>query len=250
MPATDGQRVTQPAPGDRREQGAVLFDVDGTLVDSVDLHALSWQEIFAQYGKQIPFEEIRSQIGKGADQLIPVFFSADEVRRFGQELEKRRAQLFRDAYMGRVRPFPKVRELFERIHRDGILIALASSAGSNDLDVFKRIAEIDDLVDEEITSEDVDRSKPHPDLFAAALEALGRPQADRVLVVGDSPYDAEAAGKIGLQTIGLLCGGFAEADLRAAGCVAIYRNPGDLLDRYPETPLAGLASGAVERRAS
>ncbi len=117
----------------------------------------------------------------------------------------------------------------ERIKADGKRIALASSAKKEELKTYKELARITDLVEEETSADDVDKSKPHPDIFEAALAALGDVEADEAIVIGDTPYDAEAAGKIKLRTIGVLCGGFPEAELRAAGCTDIYRDPADLL---------------------
>jgi phosphoglycolate phosphatase-like HAD superfamily hydrolase len=130
-----------------------------------------------------------------------------------------------------------VRELFERIKADDKRLALASSAKEEELAVYKRIAHIEDLVEEETSADDAEKSKPHPDIFQAALEQLGSPPADEVLVIGDTPYDAEAAGKLKLGTLGVLSGGFPERELRAAGCIAIYDDPADLLARYEETVL-------------
>src|SRR3982750_3035147 len=107
---------------------AVIFDVDGTLVDSVDLHARAGQDAFRLFGKEVPFDDIRYQIGKGGDQLMPVFFPKEELQRFGEEMQEARGRIFRERYMSQVRPFPGVRELFERIKRDGRKVALASSA--------------------------------------------------------------------------------------------------------------------------
>ena len=216
---------------------AVVFDVDGTLVDSVDLHARAWQKAFAHFGRQIPYEEVRHQIGKGGDQLLPEFFSQEELDRFGEELEKYRSELFKRDYLPRVTGFPQVRELFERVLADGKRIALASSAKKDELGVYKKIAGIEDLVEDETSADDAEKSKPHPDIFEAALEKLDGVRPQEVIVVGDTPYDAQAAGKAGLTTVGLLCGGFPEAELRAAGCVVIYRDPADLLARYEESPL-------------
>ena len=115
---------------------AIIFDVDGTLVDSVDLHAHAWQDAFRHFGKEVPFDEIRAQIGKGGDQLMPVFFPQEQLARIGQEMQAYRSKLYKAKYMQQVRPFPKVRELFERIKRDGKQIALASSA---ETDEFKPI---------------------------------------------------------------------------------------------------------------
>lgn len=218
---------------------AVIFDIDGTLVDSVDLHAQAWKEAFEHFGKKIPFKEIRHQIGKGGDQLMPVFFSKEELAEFGDRMEKYRGELFKRDFLKRVRPFPHVRDLFLRIRDDGKRLALASSAKEEELKEYKRIARIEDLVEEETSADDADKSKPHPDIFEAALERLGDVEPEEAIVVGDTPYDVEAAGKIGLRTIGVLCGGFPEAELMAAGCVEIYQGPADLLARYEETLIAG-----------
>jgi HAD superfamily hydrolase (TIGR01549 family) len=217
---------------------AVIFDIDGTLVDSVDLHARAWQEAFAHFGKQIAYERVRSQIGKGGDQLLPVFLSEREIEEFGDELTEYRGELFKRKYMPRVVAFPRVRELFERIRRDGKRIALASSAKKDELKEYKRIANIEDLVEDEASADDAEKSKPHPDIFEAALAQLGDVKPTEAIAVGDTPYDAEAAGKAGLRTIGLLSGGFPEEDLRAAGCVRIYRDVAELLANYDSSPLA------------
>lgn len=217
---------------------AVIFDIDGTLLDSVDLHARAWQEALAHFGKQFAFEKIRYQIGKGGDQLLPVFLSEREIEEFGDELTEYRGELFKREYLPRVVAFPSVRELFERVLRDGKRIALASSAKKDELKEYKRIADIEDLVEEETSSDDAEKSKPHPDIFEAALSQLGDVEARDAIVVGDTPYDAEAARKAGLQTIGLLAGGFPEEDLRAAGCVRIYKDAADLLASYDASPLA------------
>jgi phosphoglycolate phosphatase-like HAD superfamily hydrolase len=210
---------------------AVIFDVDGTLVDTVDQHAKAWQRTLAHFGHQIDFAAIRSQIGKGGDQLMPVFLSKEEVERRGKDIEKYRLELFKRDYLPHVRGFPKVRELFERIISAGKRIALASSAKGEELDAYKKAANIADLVHQETSSDDAERSKPHPDIFEAALARLKLPP-ERAVVVGDSPYDAEAAGKAGLKTIGMLCGGFAESDLREAGAAQIFGDPAGLLANF------------------
>jgi HAD superfamily hydrolase (TIGR01549 family) len=216
---------------------AVIFDIDGTLVDSVDLHAEAWRVAFKKFGKTVSFPEIRRQIGKGADQLLPVFWSADELEKVGKDLEVYRSELFKKEYLPYVRAFPKVRQLFERIMQDGKHVALASSAPGDELRTYKKVARIDDLIKAETSSDDAEKSKPHPDIFEAALENLGEIAPDRVLVVGDTPYDAEAAAKADLRTIGLVCGGWNESDLRQAGCIAIYRDVADLLVHYEESPI-------------
>lgn len=218
---------------------AVIFDIDGTLLDSVDLHARAWVEAFAHFGVETGFAEVRRQIGKGGDELMPVFLSEERIAREGETIEAYRSDLFKRRYLSEVRPCPGVRPLFEHIRSAGLKIALASSGKRSEVEHYTEILEIGDLVDVATSSDDADRSKPHPDIFEAALAKLDGVPPDAIIVVGDTPYDAEAAAKAGLRTVGLLCGGFPEADLRAAGCAAIYRDPEDLLDRFVESPLAG-----------
>ena len=215
---------------------AAIFDVDGTLVDSVDLHARAWQEAFAHFGRRVGFDEVRAQIGKGGDQLMPVFLSQDELALRGKALEEHRSQLWKAEYLKRVRAFPQVRDLFQRLLRRGVKVALASSAKGDELEIYQQIAGIDDLVKTETSADDAARSKPHPDIFAAALQRLGA-KKEAALVIRDSPWDAIAARRLGVRSIGVLCGGFAEADLLGAGCSAIYRDPADLLARLDESPL-------------
>jgi HAD superfamily hydrolase (TIGR01549 family) len=211
---------------------AVIFDVDGTLVDSVDLHAQAWQDAFRKFGHEIAFEDIRGQIGKGGDQLMPVFLSEQEIEAQGEALDAYRSKNFKERYLSEVRAFPRTRDLFERLRADGVRAALASSAKGDELDHYKRVAQIGDLIQEQTSSDDAEKSKPHPDIFEAAMARLGDVRAEDVIVVGDTPYDAEAAGKAGLRAVGLLCGGWPEQALRQAGCAAVYEDVADLLAHY------------------
>ena len=217
---------------------AVIFDIDGTLVDSVDAHAKAWQLAFAEFGKEVSFGAVRKQIGKGADQLLPVFFPKEELERFGKELDRYRGDLFKREYLPHVKAFPKVRDLFERIKQDGKRIALASSAKRDELEAYKRIAVIEDLIEAETSSGDVEKSKPHPDIFAAALERFHSIESDEVIVIGDTPYDAQAASKLNLRMVGLLCGGWSDSELQKAGCIAVYRDPAQLLSCYDSSPIS------------
>jgi len=214
----------------------VIFDVDGTLVDSVDLHARAWQETLEEFGHAVTFEQVRSQIGKGGDQLLPVFLNPEEMQREEKRITERRAAIFEKRYLPQVKGFPKVRELFQRLDGDGKRIALASSAAGSELKTYKERARISDLVETETSKDDASKSKPHPDIFAAALKQLGHPSANETIVVGDTPYDIEAAARAGLSTIAVRCGGFPEETLR--GAFAIYDSPADLLARYEESVLA------------
>ena len=217
----------------------VIFDVDGTLVDSVDLHARAWQEAFGHFGYRIDFRDVRSQIGKGADQIMSAFVPENELKTIRKELDSFRHDLFARKYMEQVRGFPGVRTLFERLLGDGVRIALASSAKGDELERYKRAADIVGLAGAETSSDDADRSKPYPDIFVAARERLGLPP-EQLVVIGDTPWDAEAATRAGMTVIGVLCGGFEEEKLRQAGCVEIYKDPEDLL--------RGLDNGLLSRR--
>lgn len=217
---------------------AVIFDVDGTLIDSVDVHAQAWADAFAEFGRKVGFAEVRRQIGKGGDQLMPIFLSTEQIEEFGEKLEKRRGALLKERYLHTIRPFPAVRELFQRVIADGKSIALATSAKEDELEQYKKIANIADLIDVETSSDDAERSKPHPDIFEAALAKLNNASPGQVVVVGDTPYDAKAASKAGLRTIGLLSGGWSADELKQAGCMAIFKDAADLLARYSVSPLA------------
>jgi phosphoglycolate phosphatase-like HAD superfamily hydrolase len=207
---------------------AAIFDMDGTLLDSVDLHALAWHEAMVRFGHDVSFEQARSQIGKGGDKLIPVFLSEQERRDHGEELDAWRSEHFKTKYLPLVRPFSAVPELLKRSRDAGLQIAIASSAKRNELEKYIDIAGIRSMVDEIISSEDVDESKPAPDIFLAVLKKLAL-EGRHAVAVGDTPYDAEAAGKAKVRTIGVLCGGFTEHQLRTAGCTEIYPGPATLL---------------------
>ena len=215
---------------------AAIFDVDGTLVDSVDLHARAWHEALAKFGHDVTFEQARTQIGKGGDQLIPVFLSEAEQEDHGEEMEAWRGTLFKSKYLPLVRPFSAVPELLRRVHEAGLRVAVASSAKTSELDVYLDVARIGGLVDVATSSEDAEQSKPAPDIFQVALKKLGIEGPDAV-AVGDTPYDAQAAGKASIPIVGVLCGGFSEAELRKAGCAAVYPGPGALLACFDASPL-------------
>src|SRR5467141_831106 len=209
---------------------AAIFDLDGTLVGSNEPHVLAWAETFRHFGKEIPIERLREQIGKGGDQYLPVFLNEIEMRKFGEEADKLHGEIFKKKYLPKVRPFPKVRELFERLRGDGKKIALASSGKDAEVRHYEKLLKITGLVDSMTTSDQVAHSKPYADVFIAALHGLGSLRSDEAVAIGDTPYDAAAANKIELPVIGVLCGGFSEEALRDEGAVAIFRDPADLLE--------------------
>jgi phosphoglycolate phosphatase-like HAD superfamily hydrolase len=213
-----------------------IFDVDGTLVDSVDLHAQAWQEAFGRFGHPISFQEVRSQIGKGGDQLIPFFLSKTDQDNHGEELEVWRGNHFKENYLPLVRPFSAVPELMRRVRAEGLKIGIASSANESELNVYLAVAGITNLIDVAVSGDEVEKSKPSPDVFQVALRKMGA-EPTGAMAVGDTPYDAAAAGKAGIPTIGFLSGGFREGDLRQSGCVAIYPGPSALFACFTESPL-------------
>ena len=215
---------------------ALLCDIDGTLVQSNWLHAEAWRDAFAEMGIPLEVEELRRQIGKGGDQLIPVFVPWWKQKQVEEPLKELRKFIFETEYLHKVGPIPRVREFLLRLRDAGIRLSLASSADKQDLATYKKIAGMEDLIEEESSADDADRSKPHPDIFEATLKRLGL-KASEVLALGDTPYDAEAAGKAGIWTIGVTTGGWSKEDLLAAGCIEAYDDVGELLDRFEESAL-------------
>ncbi|SNS30086.1 haloacid dehalogenase superfamily, subfamily IA, variant 3 with third motif having DD or ED/haloacid dehalogenase superfamily, subfamily IA, variant 1 with third motif having Dx(3-4)D or Dx(3-4)E [Granulicella rosea] len=215
---------------------ALLCDIDGTLVQSNWLHAEAWQVAFAGMGIKLEIEDIRQQIGKGGDELVPVFvpwWLRDHVQ---EPLEAYRKFVFQTGFLHRVEPLPKAREFLVRLKEAGIKPALASSASKQDLTTYKKIVGMEGLIDEETSADDAKRSKPHPDIFSAVLSRLGVKPA-KALALGDTPYDAEAAGKAGVWTIGVCSGGWTEKELLAAGCIEVYKDVAELLERFEESAL-------------
>ncbi len=215
---------------------ALLCDIDGTLVESNWLHAEAWQAAFHELGIELDVETLRRQIGKGGDELIPVFVPWWRRAIVEQPLKELRSHIFRTEFLPRVEALPHARDLLVRLQELGIRPALASSASSDDLAIYKRIVGMEDLIEEESSANDARHSKPHPDIFSATLKRLGLP-AKKVMALGDTPYDAEAAGLAGIATIGVETGGWSRQELLDAGCVAVYRDVGALLDGLDQSLL-------------
>jgi HAD superfamily hydrolase (TIGR01549 family) len=217
---------------------ALLCDIDGTLVDSNSFHAESWRRTFEHFGIDVGLNEAWSQIGKGGDQLIPMFVPAKDRERLEEDIKRYREDLMKRKYIPRMVPFAQARNFLERVKKGGMKIVLATSAKGDDLTFYKRLVGMEDLVDEEATSSDVKESKPEPDIFAAALKKAGA-GSEEAVALGDTPYDAEAAGKLRILTIGLTCGGWKRSDLLAAGCIQVFRDPQHLLAEFDHSALAG-----------
>jgi HAD superfamily hydrolase (TIGR01509 family) len=220
-----------------RPPKALLCDIDGTLVQSNWLHAEAWRQAFAELGLHLELEDLRRQIGKGGDELIPVFVPWWKRHQVEEPLDQFRKFVFETDLLQQVKPLPRVREFLLHLQSRGVRLALASSASRSDLAKYKRIADIEGLIEEESSADDAERSKPHPDIFDATLSRL-KLRPEEVLALGDTPYDAESAGKAGIWTIGVCSGGWHPDDLFAAGCIAVYNDVADLLDRFEDSPLA------------
>lgn len=217
---------------------AVIFDIDGTLIDSVDAHAEAWEKAFKKFGREAKFYELRRQVGKGGDTFLPVFLTQKEIKEFGKDMEEYRGEVFKKEFLPKIKPFPKVRELFLKIKKDGKKIALASSAKADELESYKKIAGIGDLIEEQTSTDDAEKSKPYPDIFQAAIDKLEGVKANEAVIIGDTAYDAEAATAAKIKAVGVLTGGWAEAELLKTGCVEVYRDAADILKQYKTSVLA------------
>lgn len=215
---------------------AIIFDVNGTFVDFVDLHALAWQEAFPEFGHDVTFEQAGSQIGKGGDKLVPVFLSASEQAHHGEALTEWRGNRCKSAYLSKIRPFSCVPDPFRYARENGLKMSVASSAKNAELDIYLEIAALHEFVNISIPSEGAQQSKPAPDIFETTLNLLNL-QGHDAIAIGNSPYDAQAAGKANIQAIGFLSGGFNEVDLSKAGCIAVYPGPSSLFACFGNSPL-------------
>lgn len=194
---------------------AMLLDIDGTLVDSNEKHAHCWIEAFAHFGRNVEWETVRGQIGKGGDLLVPDTLNAKEMLEFGEPLKKYRGELWKQRYMRSVEPFPGVVEAIQAIAARGIRVALASSSNPDEVEYYVQLLGVGDLLEGTTSKEDAQFSKPSPEIFQAALERVDADPA-RTFAVGDTPYDILAAHRIPVPVIAVRCGGFAEELLKKA----------------------------------
>jgi HAD superfamily hydrolase (TIGR01509 family) len=216
---------------------SIIFDVDGTLVDSNDAHAQAWVDVLEEHGRPVPFARVRPLIGMGGDKVLPLLTGIEHESEEGEQISSRRSEIFRERYMPHLKPFPGVRELFLLLQERGHELAIASSAKTEELGALLEVAGIADLVERRTSSSDADNSKPDPDIVSAALEQLGRPK--RAVMVGDTPYDIESAGRAGIASVAVRCGGWGDADLRDA--YAVYTDAAELRAEYERSPLKDLA---------
>ena len=212
----------------------VIFDIDGTLVDSNDAHAQSWVDTFAEAGYDVPFDVVRPLIGMGADKLLPKTIGVKHDSKEGKKLIKLRSAIFREKYLPTLRPLEGSRALVLRVRADGLKAIVATSAKDEELQGLLKAAEVADLMEEKATASDARRSKPDPDIVEAAIEESGT-SLRKLVMIGDTPYDVEAATKAKVRTIAFRSGGWSDDDLH--GAVEIYDGPADLLTRYDSSLL-------------
>lgn len=216
---------------------AILFDIDGTLVDSNDQHIEVWDQVFRAEGEVFDRQRIHDQIGKGADMLVPTLMPGTDEDTH-ERLGEAHGKIFKEKFLHGVKPFPGARDLLVRVHEAGQTVVLASSASKAELDHYLDLLDARDLVSLTTSADDVGNTKPAPDIFATALDKLDGCAADEVLVVGDTPYDIEAAAKSGIGTIALRSGKFSDDQLREAGAMCLYDDVAALLADYDKSPLA------------
>ena len=222
--------MTEPAPSAPSTPEAVLFDVDGTLVDSVYQHVLAWWEAFDEAGHEVSGFDIHRAIGRGSGDLVESLIGKED-----EALTEAHSQKWGEL-RERCKAFHRVPELLRHCRDRGLRVVLCTSGEGPDLDFFVRAIGGDEPVHAIVSSEDVEQSKPSPEIVQKALEAAGV-EPGRAVMVGDTVYDIRAANAAGVRCIGLMCGGIGEQELLDAGATAVYGNPSELLDGFDSSPL-------------
>ena len=213
---------------------AILFDVDGTLVDSNDAHAEAWIRAFAEHGITTDHVLVRKCIGMGGDKLMPRVSGIEEESREGAAIAKRRSEIFKQEFLSSVRPFRDVQPLLAKLKAWNYTLVAASSAKKDELQPLLKVCGASPYMDDATSSDDAEESKPDPDILQAALQRANVSHLQAVMV-GDTPYDVEAAHRAGVATVAFRCGGWDDGDLH--GAIAIYDGPWELLSCLDESPL-------------
>lgn len=216
--------------------GAVLFDVDGTLMDTVYLHTIAWWEALRQQGHQVTMARIHRSIGMGSDHLLDALLGKERDRDGDDTLSAAHDTLYAQ-YWSRLAPLPGASELLRACAERGWRVVLASSAKGEQAEVMMRALDAGEAISAVTTSEDVSSSKPAPDLVQQALEKADVPP-ERAVFVGDAAWDAQAARKAGVRSLGVLTGGWTRQELLDAGAETVYESPAELLDQLDDSALA------------
>lgn len=218
------------------QKRGILFDIDGTLVDSNDAHVEAWHQAFLADGYAFSRTEIHAQVGKGGDNLVPSLLPNVPVQ-IQKRIAEAEGEIFRRDFMPKVEPFEGAGEVLKTLVEREHTLVLASSASRAEVDYYVDLLDADGLITGSTSKDDVSHSKPCPDIFAAALALTGGPAASAI-VIGDTPYDVLAARRAGIEAIAVLSGGFTREELAACGPVAIYESVGELARDYQKSPLA------------
>jgi HAD superfamily hydrolase (TIGR01549 family) len=213
---------------------AALLDVDGTLVDTNYQHALCWYRAFREHDVVLPIWKLHRHVGMGGDKFVPAVAGDEVEQRMGDAVRDRWEELF-DEVIDEVSAFEGAHELLRDLAERGRAVVLASSSIQKHLDHFLDLMDARDVAEGWTTKDDVEATKPEPDLVQAALDRAGTRAA---VMVGDTPWDIEAARRAGLETVCLITGGFSEQELREAGAVAVFESVQELRSRLNETPLS------------
>jgi HAD superfamily hydrolase (TIGR01509 family) len=224
---------------------AVLFDVDGTLVDTNYLHVVTWWQAFAQGGHYVPMADVHRAIGMGSDQMLDRLLPADRDMDADSGLRISHDALYA-TYWTRLRPLPGAVELLRACKARGLAVVLASSAGEAESGVLRATLAAEDAIDDATFSGEVERTKPAPDVVQVALAKAAVP-AGQAVFVGDTVWDVQASQKAGVPCIGLLSGGIGRQELTDAGAAQVYAGPGELLAGLPGS-LLGRPAGSQEQR--
>jgi HAD superfamily hydrolase (TIGR01509 family) len=216
----------------------LILDIDGTLIDSNDAHARAWVDALAEDGFDVAFDRIRPLIGMGGDKILPrvAALAKDDPR--GERISERRRAIFLERYFPEVKPFPRVRDLLLRAQQEGFKLAVATSASEDEVEPLLERAGVADILRRRTSSDDADRSKPDPDIVQAALRKA-KLHPDAAIMLGDTPYDIEAARRAGVDAVALLTGGWDCDALKDA--IAIYDDPDDILRHFTASPFASAA---------
>lgn len=214
------------ARGSQMQLKGLILDVDGTLIDSNDAHARAWRDVLKENGYDFKVEEVCRKIGMGGDKLVASLIGESRAKDLGKAAHDRKREIFWSRYADSLKPFPKVRELLLRLSREGYAFSVATSSKREDMKKLLSIAGIEDLIVERTSASDADKTKPDPDIVEAALKKLEL-APDEVLMLGDTPYDIEAAARLGIQTLAFRSGGWGTEDLKAA--LEVYADAEDLL---------------------
>lgn len=225
------------SPMRRRKLEGVLLDVDGTLIDSNGAHARSWSDTFREFGYDIPAERVRPLIGKGGDKLLPELTGVEADSARGKALTERRAEIFKSCYVPSLRQTRGARALVDRLRKEGLRLVVATSANEDELRPMLEQVGLEALLERKTSSDDADNSKPDPDIIVAALKKAGL-APDAAILLGDTPYDIEAARRASVDTVALLSGGWDADALHDA--VAIYEDPEDVLRHFTASPFASV----------